>query len=197
MTHLEHALTFSLPDWLGAYAGTYRPVADFAERMRFVVGAAARNVAEGTGGPFAAAVFEEASGRLLALGVNLVTTEQLSVLHAEIVALSLAQRHIGGFDLGAPGLPAHQLVTSTEPCAMCFGAIPWSGVRHLVTGAQDADARAIGFDEGPKPADWVGALQRRSISVTTDVLRDEACEVLLAYRKGGGKIYNARGGETI
>lgn len=197
MTHLEHALSFSLPDWLGTYAAAYEPAGEVAERMRFVVGAAARNVAEGTGGPFAAAVFEEASGRLLALGVNLVVTQRLSVLHAEIVALSLAQRRIGGFDLGAPGLPAHQLVSSTEPCAMCFGAIPWSGVRHLVTGARDADARAIGFDEGPKPADWVGALQTRGIGVTTDVLRDEAREVLLAYRSGGGEIYNARGGGTI
>jgi tRNA(Arg) A34 adenosine deaminase TadA len=196
MTHLEHALTFSLPAWLGTYAATYGPVADLAERMRFVVVAAARNVAEGTGGPFAAAVLEQDSGRLLALGVNLVTAEQLSVLHAEIVALSLAQRRIGGFDLGAPGLPAHQLVTSTEPCAMCFGAIPWSGVRHVVTGARDGDARAIGFDEGPKPADWVGALEARGIGVTTDVLRDEAREVLLAYREGGGEIYNARGGES-
>jgi hypothetical protein len=33
---------------------------------------------------------------------------------------------------------------------MCFGAIPWSGRRRLVSGARSSDAEDIGFDEGPK-----------------------------------------------
>lgn len=39
---------------------------------------------------------------------------------------------------------------------MCFGAVPWFGVRHLVRGARGArgeDAEAAGFDKGPKPAE--------------------------------------------
>ena len=84
-----------------------------------------------------------------------------------------------------------RLVASTDPCAMCLGAIPWSGVRHLLTGARDSDARAIGFDEGPKVADWQGALRERGIEVRCDVLRDEARAVLEAYRDNGGSIYNA------
>ena len=100
----------------------------------------------------------------------------------------------GIFDLGGEGLPPYELVASTEPCAMCFGAIPWSGVRRLVCGAREEDARRIGFDEGPKTSDWVAALEQRGISVARDVYRDEAAAVLRYYVESGGMIYNARQG---
>ena len=74
---------------------------------------------------------------------------------------------------------------------MCFGAIPWSGVRRLVCGARDEDAREIGFDEGPKLADWTSALNDRGITVLRDILRDDAVAVLQDYISAGGVIYNA------
>ena len=77
---------------------------------------------------------------------------------------------------------------------MCLGAIPWSGVRRVVCGARGADACAIGFDEGAKPADWVAALTGRGIEVLRDVLRDEAQAVLRHYAESGRNIYNARRG---
>ena len=87
-----------------------------------------------------------------------------------------------------------ELVASTEPCAMCFGAISWSGVRRLVCGAREEDARRIRFDEGPKVSDWVAALEQRGISVARDVCRDEAAAVLRYYIESGGTLYNARQG---
>jgi hypothetical protein len=69
------------------------------------------------------------------------------------------------------------------------------GLRHVVCGAHDEDARAIGFDEGPKPLDWVGEMEHRGISVIRDVCREEAAEVLRYYAESGGEIYNARGGD--
>ena len=42
------------------------------------------------------------------------------------------------------------------------------------------DARAVGFDEGPKPVAWVEELRRRGIEVTLDVLRDQAERARLA-----------------
>jgi hypothetical protein len=59
-----------------------------------------------------------------------------------------------------------------------------------VCGAHGADAAAIGFDEGAKPADWVGALQKRGIEVIRDVGRDDAQAVLQQYAQTGGLIYN-------
>ena len=109
-----------------------------------------------------------------------------------MVAITLAQQRLGVYDLGATGLAIHELVTSAEPCAMCFGAIPWSGVRRVVAAARDLDARSIGFDEGPKPLDWRAALEERGIEVVCDVQRKEAAAVLAEYARLGGQIYNSR-----
>ena len=64
----------------------------------------------------------------------------------------------------------------------------------MVCGARATDALEVGFDEGSKPADRVGTLERRGIKVVREVLRQEARAVLLQYKSMGGTIYNARGG---
>ena len=189
-------LELSLPDWLQEYVensgGVYQTIED---RMRLVVELSRMNVRQETGGPFGAAVFDQGTGELLAPGVNLVTSANCSVAHAEIVALALAQQVVGSFDLGGPERPHYELVASTDPCAMCLGATPWSGVRSLVTGARGEDAEEIGFDEGLKPVGWEEAFAESGISVTRDILREEAAAVLKEYAALGGEIYNSRGGE--
>jgi len=185
-------VNFTLPKWIDEYSDTYTPTTDLSERMRFVIEASKRNVEENTGGPFAAAIFESKTGCLVSLGVNLVTTQGMSILHAEIVAIAVAQRKLGTYDLGGVEMPTHELVTSTEPCAMCFGAVPWSGVRHIATAAFDEDARSIGFDEGPKPKDWIQELESRGIKVSNNIERKGAKEVLELYANSGGHIYNSK-----
>jgi tRNA(Arg) A34 adenosine deaminase TadA len=171
------------------------PFASLEDRMRLVVNCARSNFERDTGGPFAAAVFEEASGKLVALGVNRVVPSACSSAHAEIVALSLAQRALGGFDLGAAGLPAHQLVVNWRPCAMCFGAIPWSGVRSLVIAGSGPELDALtGFDEGPIHPEWKAELVRRGIEVTEGVLRAETWAVFEDFAKSGRLVYNGRRG---
>lgn len=186
-------IQFDLPEWLDDYRAGYRVTTDPEARMAFVVEAARQNVMRQTGGPFAAAIFEMKSGRLISLGVNLVTRERLSILHAEMVAIALAQRCLGTYDLSAPPLPAHELFSSAQPCAMCFGAIPWSGIQRVVTGARSEDVQDIGFDEGPIPQDWREELNRRGIETLCDIQRPLAIGVLEAYRAQGGDIYNPRG----
>ncbi|MEO1366955.1 MAG: nucleoside deaminase, partial [Acidobacteriota bacterium] len=131
----------------------------------------------------------DAEGRVIAPGVNLVVPAGASIAHAEVVALAIAQQVVGDYDLGRGERDLH-LFTSTEPCAQCFGAVPWSGVKRLVCGAATEDAEAIGFDEGPKPERWREALETRGIAVTCGVLRRDAADVLRAYADGGGPIYN-------
>lgn len=175
-----------VPEWAWERSGNV--FATLEERMAHVVTLAERNVAEG-GGPFGAAVFT-ADGVFVAPGINRVVLSSVPIAHAEIVAIGLAAQTIGSWDIGALG--AYQLVSSTEPCAMCLGAVPWSGVTHLVCGARDEDARAVGFDEGNKPAGWVDSLESSGIAVTRDVLRDRAAAVLNGYATSGGAIYNGR-----
>jgi len=160
--------------------------------MEFVIELSRLNVRHGTGGPFAASIFKLVDGSLLAPGVNLVLSGRCSVLHAEIVTLMAAQQKVGTHDLSSDGLPAYELVTSTEPCAMCLGAVTWSGIRKLVCGARGADAEEAGFDEGEKPPAWTEALERRGISILRDVCREQAASVLKEYRAAGGIIYNPR-----
>ncbi|MCB1737029.1 MAG: nucleoside deaminase [Gammaproteobacteria bacterium] len=194
MSFQPESVTFHLPEWVEPYCRAYCRSEDIGARMAYVIGATARNVEMETGGPFAAAIFEIDSGELLSLGVNSVYSQGLSMLHAEMVAITLAQRKLGVHDLSAEGLPALELVTSTEPCAMCFGAIPWSGVRRVVTGADSQDARDIGFDEGPKPENWVETLEQRGIRVIRAQQRVAARTILQAYAERGGLIYNPGAG---
>jgi len=181
-----------LPGWTQTFLAntdqTY-PTAD--ERMRLVIKLAQLNIEHQTGGPFGAGIFELRTGRLIAVGVNLVESANCSIAHAEMLAIAVAQQAAGRYDLGSEEGTAYELVTSAEPCAMCLGAIPWSGVQSLVCGARDEDARRIGFDEGAKPHNWIKSLESRGITVQRDVLREESRAVLLDYQKRGGLIYNA------
>lgn len=189
----EHDLVtrceLALPDWLPDFVSTWRrPLLTAEDRMRLAVALAAENVHRHSGGPFGALVLEEAGGRVLGAGVNLVTGAGLSLAHAEMVAISMAQRALSTWNLGA-GEPV-QLVTSCEPCAMCFGAVPWSGVGSLLWGAGKEQAEAAGFDEGDKPENWVATLERRGIRTRGGVLRDEAAAVLARYARREGAIYH-------
>jgi len=186
-------LRLELPDWVGAFCTQWADGFSTDERRAaFTVALSRENVERGTGGPFAAAVFDSARGMLIAPGVNLVVPSCCSSAHAEIVALSLAQQIMETHDLGAAGLPALELFSSTEPCAMCMGAIPWSGIRRLVCCARGEDAETIGMDEGAKPVDWPMALAARGIALERDVCRVAAVSVLRDYANRGGLIYNGR-----
>lgn len=189
------AIHLTLPVWLNSFMDNDRRDLETVEsRMRLAIELAALNTQHVTGGPFAALIADMQTHHIIAVGVNLVAPANCSMAHAEMVAISLAQQSLNSYDLGAAGLPYMELISSCEPCAMCFGALPWSGIRHLACAARDEDARAIGFDEGPKHPDWRGELERRGIGVSTDICRDEARKVLTDYAATGGTIYNARQG---
>ncbi|MCF7822325.1 MAG: nucleoside deaminase [Mariprofundaceae bacterium] len=193
--HVTADILLRLPSWLERFMAEEQPSCHTAEeRMQLAIRLARLNIEHRTGGPFGAAVFNMATGDLVSAGVNLVVRSSCSMAHAEMIAISSAQQKMGTFDLGAAGVPHFELVSSSEPCAMCFGALPWSGIRHLVCGARDEDARAIGFDEGPKHPHWIKELEKRGISVEIDVCRSRAIEVLRYYSSHEGLIYNARQG---
>jgi tRNA(Arg) A34 adenosine deaminase TadA len=182
--------SLALPDWVAPWLASQPATFPTQQaQVELVLGLAGEHVEQGTGGPFAAAIFVRATGRLLAAGLNLVVPASTCIAHAEMVAFALAGQGSGSFDLGAPGPVA--LVASTEPCAMCLGAIPWSGVSQLVCSARDEDARAIGFDEGHKPPDWPEDLAARGIEVVRGVARHAGRKVLSRYAAAGGHVYNS------
>ena len=144
------------PPWFPAwFAAQPTHVSTVEDRMRLVNDAARRNFELGTGGPFAAAVFESVSGKLVAVGVNRVLATGYTSAHAEVICLSLAQAAVGKYDLGAPGDPVRQIVVNWRPCQMCLGSVLWSGVREMVLAGEGPELEALtGFDEGVVAHDW-------------------------------------------
>ena len=190
-------LSIKLPDWFAKSSDNHiRKVGQADEaRMGLAVELAHQNIAEGTGGPFAAIVVEETSGACVAAGVNVVVTSGLSIAHAEAVAIMLAQRQAGTFNLAAVSDQKYTLYTTGQPCIMCFGILWWSGITKLVCAARSDDIESIaGFHEGPLGEDWQTLLAKRQhlppIAVVHDVLREEACDVLRKYTESGHPIYN-------
>ena len=179
------------PAWVGEVVDWGRSYAGDEDRMALAIRLAAENVDRGSGGPFGAAIFER-SGRLVSVGVNSVVRLANCTLHAEMVAFMLAQRRVGSFTLAAPGLDDHELFTSCEPCAMCLGATLWSGVVRVVYAAGGADARDLGFDEGPVFAESHAYLRERGIALEGGLLRENARSVLARYRELSGPVYNRR-----
>ena len=197
MTHtFATRIAAELPAWVVDELDDYTGVLETHEqRMAVVNGLAARNWREGNGGPFAAIVVDRSTGLVVSVGVNIVLSSGLSAGHAEFTALSLAQTRIGGWDLGATDDRDLELVVNWRPCIMCYGSLIWSGVKHLViAGDGPVLERLSGFDEGPVPGgDWKAELEKRGISVTMDVLRDEAIAVFAEYGESNSIVYNARG----
>jgi tRNA(Arg) A34 adenosine deaminase TadA len=184
VVHVEY------PEWVSSVVEWERVYRTDEERMRLAIAVSRENVERGTGGPFGAAVFERDTGRLVAVGMNSVVRLSNCTLHGEMVAFMMAQRRLDSFTLNAPHLPAHELHTSCEPCAMCLGATLWSGVRRVVYGAGREDAARLNFEEGPVFPESYRYLEDRGIDIVRGVLRDEARAVLELYRTSSGKIYN-------
>lgn len=186
----------TMPAWLEEItSGEDMVIPDPQARLRWIIGLSRQNVEHASGGPFAAGVFAANSGRLLAAGVNRVEPLGLSPAHAEIMAIAFAQKRLQTWDLGRDAAIPTELVTSSQPCLMCLGALLWSGVTILRYGAAAVDVGAIlGFDEGPLPAAWPQELLKRGIKIEGESLRGEAVAVLELYKRMQGTVYNSRKG---
>lgn len=190
MSASDDRVVIELPDWARALDPSRRYESD-GDRIALAIELARQNVLRGTGGPFGAAIFDDATSTLVSVGMNLVVSAGNSTLHAEMVAFQMAQRKIGSHSLSSGGRQM-SLFTSCEPCAMCFGATLWSGVRRLVSAATAADARAIGFDEGPVFEESWRYLESAGIGIERQLMRAEGKRVLDDYAARGGVIYNGR-----
>ena len=178
----------TLPAWIFQEVDSSRPYRTDEERMALAAQLARRNVEMETGGPFGAAIFD-GEGNLVSVGVNRVVPQNTSLAHAEIMAFMTAQQRLQRFRLNADG-GRYSLFTSAQPCCQCYGASFWAGIDELVIGARADDVHELTeFDEGPLPTDWIGELEKRGVSVRTDVLRQTCREVLAAYQRSAGVRY--------
>ena len=123
--------------------------------------------------PFGA-LLATSDGRIAAEAENTVVTAHDVTGHAETNLISLASQRFEPDELAAM-----TLVTSCEPCAMCSGAIYWSGVASVVYGLSEEGLLALTGDdpENPTlalPSRTVLGAGQRTIAVTGPLLEDEA-----------------------
>ncbi len=190
-------IVIDIPDWLSEYNKNLpERVPDLQERMKLVIECARQNTREQTGGPFAAGVFEKETGRPIFIGVNRVVPTGHSSAHAEVVALSYAQKILSSWDLGKREFGTLQLVVNWRPCVMCYGAVLWSGVRSLAIAGDSKELEEItGFDEGPMPHQWEKELEKRGIEFINNIEKQLAIKGFQEFKASGSVVYNGRSSE--
>lgn len=145
------------------------------EFLRQALEVARRSRANGNH-PFGA-VLVDAQGKVVLEAENTVETERDCTGHAELNLMRLASRC---YD--PDFLAACTLYTSTEPCAMCSGAIYWGNVRRVVYALSEARLRALTGDDPANPTldlpcREVFARGQRPVEVLGPALEDEAIRV--------------------
>ncbi len=145
---------------------------DVSEFMKEAIRLSINNVEEGKGGPFGAVVVKD--GKIIARGVNQVTTNNDPTAHAEVMAIRNACAALNSFQLDDC-----DIYTSCEPCPMCLGAIYWARPARLFYANSKEDATAINFDDQFIYEEIARPINERKL-FTQQILREEALE---AFKK--------------
>jgi tRNA(Arg) A34 adenosine deaminase TadA len=127
--------------------------------------------------PFGALIVNERGETVVAARNNAVRPNGDPTQHAEMLACSQAARLLTEAELAKC-----TLYTSTEPCAMCAGAIYWTGIGRVVFAlAETGLLRYTGsHTENPTldlPCREVFARGQKPIAVAGPFLEDEAGQV--------------------
>lgn len=126
--------------------------------------------------PFAAVVVDADGAVIAEKGNNSMPPEGDPTQHAELTAAA-ASTH-----LRAPGdLARATLYTSAEPCAMCTGAVYWTGIGRIVYALSEKRLATLTGDdpENPTmdlPCREVAARGQRPVEIVGPLLEDEAAE---------------------
>jgi tRNA(Arg) A34 adenosine deaminase TadA len=104
--------------------------------------------------------------------LNTVNTASDVTRHPEIDILRLAASRLSEADIGKATMYA-----STEPCAMCSGAIYWSGLKRLVYGCPTETLGEIVGGSFVVPSRELFSKGKRKIEVIGPVLPKEGTEI--------------------
>ena len=123
--------------------------------------------------PFGA-VLVASDGTVLAEAENTVVTERDATGHAEANLARIASKKFDRADLRRS-----TLYTSTEPCAMCSGAIYWTGIGRVVYALAETELLALTGDHHDNPTlalpcREVFARGQTPVTVAGPALQDEA-----------------------
>lgn len=142
------------------------------ELMRLALEVA--HTATATGDVPVGAIIVNRDGVIISKGFNEREANNDPTAHAEVVAIRNAAARLEN-----SRLDGCTLIVTLEPCAMCAGAIAQSRISHLVFGAWDEKAGAVG-------SVWDVLRDPRSIfkvEVTSGVLERQCAEILTDFFK--------------
>ena len=113
-------------------------------------------------------------GHIIARTHNLVESAMTSSAHAEMLALTEAERAVG-----SKWLTGAAMYVTLEPCSMCAGAIILARIDRLVIGADDPKAGACG-----SVLDVIGEDRlNHKVEVTRGIFAEECGELLKDFFK--------------
>ncbi len=148
--------------------------------MREAIRLSIENVNYGNGGPFGAVIVKD--NKIIARGVNKVTSDNDPTAHAEVVAIRNACKELGTFQLDGC-----EIYSSCEPCPMCLGAIYWARPDKMYYANTKQDAAEIDFDDDFIYQELALPYGERKLK-TIQLLRDEAIEAFKLWKDSNDKI---------
>ncbi len=114
------------------------------------------------------------NNNVIAVGRNTKEQENIGILHAEIVAISNANKA-----LGSTNLTGCEIYVTLEPCPMCAGAIINSKIDKVVFGAYDLKNGACGSVTNlftmpftHKPECYGGVMEDECANILTDFFKN-------------------------
>jgi len=152
-----------------------RPPLDHKALLRRAI-EESRKAKDGGNHPFAS-ILVGPEGEVLMTQHNAFMPDHDMTGHAERVLMTRAST-----SLPMEVLRECTIYTSAEPCAMCAGAIYWTGLKRVVYGLTEAQLKEItgAHPENPTldlPCRQVFAAGQRDVEVIGPMLEDEAAEV--------------------
>ena len=132
--------------------------------------------------PFGACIARH--GDVIACSHNCVWLNTDITAHAEVQAIREACRKVNSIHLDGA-----TIYSTTEPCAMCFGAIHWARIARIVYGATVKDAQSFGFSELPIDDQTMKRLSNSPIELVPGVLAGEAIDLFRVWKNRDGVAY--------
>lgn len=111
-------------------------------------------------------------GQIVLEDVNTVNTSKDSTRHAELNILRLAAKRLSMSDIERATMYA-----STEPCAMCSGAIYWSGLSRIVYGCPAETLGEIAGGSFVVSSRELLSKGKRAIEIIGPILPEEGAEI--------------------
>lgn len=102
--------------------------------------------------------------------------------HAELRAIESCIQELGGHLCAEEGSGV-TIYTSCEPCAMCMGAILYTGIERLVYGATLEDSKECVNEIIAHSKEIASICQNRKIEIISEYMRDDAKKILTEWKR--------------